>query len=102
MDADSGGGSIDADNDGYDASVDCDDNDWRAYPGVAYMDSSSACMVDADYDGYGDAYPLTWGVQAGTDCDDDDIQSIPELMTTQMMGLIKTVTGLMRAQVVER
>ena len=48
---------------------DCDDSHDKAYPGVAYQDSSEDCMLDADGDGYGDAASVG-SIVAGTDCDD--------------------------------
>ncbi len=50
---------------------DCDDDDKDTYPGSAEKDSKSACMQDADDDGYGDDDPPA-GVTPGTDCNDDD------------------------------
>ena len=32
---------------------DCDDADAMTYPGAAEMDSETACLTDADEDGYG-------------------------------------------------
>ena len=51
--------------------TDCDDTDGDTYPGAATIDSSTACMTDADGDGYGDDNPAS-GVTAGNDCDDSD------------------------------
>ena len=50
---------------------DCDDGESSAYPGAAESESSSACMLDDDSDGYG-SDTTTGSVVAGTDCDDDD------------------------------
>ena len=50
---------------------DCDGSDPRTFPGVAVNEPFfSACMRDADSDGFGDLTPPA-GVTAGTDCDDD-------------------------------
>ncbi len=62
----------DADADGVDScSGDCDDADADAFPGAAELDDASACMRDADGDGWGDA-TVTGDVVPGTDCNDDD------------------------------
>ena len=53
------------------AGGDCDDADPNTYPGAAENDSSTACMTDADEDGYGDAY-ASGDVLGGNDCNDDD------------------------------
>ena len=50
---------------------DCDDADPNTYPGAAENDSDTACMTDADEDGYGDAY-ASGAVVGGNDCNDDD------------------------------
>ena len=52
-------------------STDCDDSDADTYPGAASNDSSTACMTDADGDGYGDDSPAS-GVTAGSDCNDSN------------------------------
>ena len=66
-----GGSSlIDDDGDGVSGLFDCDDNDAQAYPGAAPNDSTTACMVDSDGDGYGDSNPSSPFAVAGTDCDD--------------------------------
>jgi hypothetical protein len=49
---------------------DCDDDDPAAYPGAAEVEAPEACMRDLDEDGWGDEFPETVGVEAGTDCDD--------------------------------
>ena len=50
---------------------DCDDSSDKIYPGAAPKDSQSACMKDADDDGYGDDNPPI-GVKAGSDPADND------------------------------
>ena len=50
-------------------STDCDDGDEFTFPGAAETESSTACMTDADADGYGSESPAS-GVTAGTDCND--------------------------------
>ncbi|MSQ02055.1 MAG: lamin tail domain-containing protein [Myxococcales bacterium] len=57
-------GSYDVTNDD-----DCDDADATTFPGVAEEDSTTACMSDADGDGFGDTTAPSGGT-AGTDCDD--------------------------------
>ena len=63
---------VDVDEDGYTDMQDCDDNDPYTFPGAALEDSESACMTDADGDGYGDSNPASESIEAGTDCDDSD------------------------------
>ena len=50
-------------------SEDCDDNEEMAYPGSAYNESQSDCMLDVDGDGYGDAN-VSGNTVPGQDCDD--------------------------------
>ena len=68
---------LDSDVDGFGALVDCDDTDANAYPGAAFLESTSACMLDADGDGYGDSTPSNPLVQSGQDCDDADFSTKP-------------------------
>ena len=76
-DSEQGEASVAADSDGIDTcSGDCDDDDSITYPGAAESDSSTACMTDADGDGYGSDSPLS-GVTAGTDCDDTNSNFSP-------------------------
>ena len=50
---------------------DCDDAEALAYPGAAASDSSTACMLDADLDGYGDSsFSTVYSI--GSDCVDSD------------------------------
>jgi hypothetical protein len=55
---------------------DCDDADPSTSAGIAVNDSTTACMTDADGDGYGGADPAD-GVTPGTDCDDADASVNP-------------------------
>lgn len=55
---------------------DCADDNADAFPGAAENDSDTACMEDADGDGYGDAMPPE-GVEPGTDCDDGNGFAFP-------------------------
>ena len=69
----------DADGDGqismaYDG-TDCDDDDAATFTGAA-LEAPTACMTDADADGWGDAAPAP-GVTPGTDCADDDATAYP-------------------------
>ncbi len=70
------GACRDLDGDGYCLYEDCDDTDAATYPGAAELDSTTACMTDADGDGYGDDRPAS-GVTAGSDCDDSDAAISP-------------------------
>lgn len=54
-----------------DDTSDCDDSDPNAFPGAAEWESDSACMRDADGDGWGDV-AATDTVEPGQDCDDKD------------------------------
>ena len=72
--------NVDNDQDGFMDYEDCDDNDANTYPGAAIEDSESACMTDADGDGYGaDGTQLDESSYAepGTDCDDTDPEINP-------------------------
>lgn len=77
MGAFGGSGLLDDDGDGFGALVDCDDNDASAFPGAAFLESTSACMLDDDGDGYGDSVPSNPLVQPGQDCNDADISVKP-------------------------
>lgn len=55
---------------------DCDDLDPYTYPGAAEAESESACMTDADLDGFGTASPRG-GITAGTDCNDANDEVYP-------------------------
>lgn len=55
---------------------DCDDADEYTYPGAAQYDSSSACMRDADADGWGDM-DVPAHITAGSDCADDLTRAWP-------------------------
>ena len=73
--------SEDNDGDGYSiADGDCDDDNPKAYPGVATLDSTDKCMLDRDGDRYGDimvsSFPDANGYQ-GTDCDDGSVDTFP-------------------------
>ena len=50
---------------------DCDDDDGLTFPGAAWSDDATACMTDADGDGWGESAPAS-GVTEGSDCDDAD------------------------------
>ena len=68
----------DADGDGVDTcSGDCDDTDPSTHPGAAEAEDPTACMRDADGDGWGDA-AATGAVTPGQDCDDSDPALDPE------------------------
>ena len=64
---------IDADNDGFNAYFDCNDYDAFTYPGAAENNSTTACMTDADGDGFGDIA----GATPGNDCNDSDASTFP-------------------------
>ena len=49
--------------------TDCDDGDGSTFPGAAWAEDASACLQDADGDGWGAAAPVS-AAAAGTDCND--------------------------------
>ena len=75
--------TLDADGDGENSDTDCDDSDNSTYSGAAANDSTTACMTDADGDGYGDVD----GTTAGTDCDDSDSMVNPGATEIQNDGI---------------
>lgn len=70
----------DADSDGFAAGTspgqDCDDTDVNAFPGAAEAESLTACMRDADGDGWGDA-TASATFTSGNDCADDSASTFP-------------------------
>ena len=52
--------------------LDCDDSNPAAFPGAAQQDNMTACLVDADGDGFGATYPANGDITPGTDCNDGD------------------------------
>lgn len=67
-------GARDNDGDGFIGCIDdCNDNDAFTYPGAGFNEADpTACMIDMDGDGWGEATPDIGSVVAGTDCNDDD------------------------------
>ncbi|MBO85270.1 MAG: hypothetical protein CL927_07920 [Deltaproteobacteria bacterium] len=64
---------------------DCADTDPLTYPGAADLEDASACMTDADDDGWGDLSPAD-GVTAGTDCNDANHTEYPGAVTEATGG----------------
>ena len=58
---------------------DCDDNDILTYFGIASSESIQDCYRDADGDGFGDKFPTNENVSVGSDCNDDNTNTFPEL-----------------------
>lgn len=67
----------DDDGDGWDSSDDCDDSNAAIFPGAAHAEDPTACMEDADGDGWGADRPSSASAVAGTDCDDTDSATFP-------------------------
>ena len=57
-------------------STDCDDGSSFTYPGAAYLESFTDCMLDADEDGFG-SQSVSQAVDMGSDCDDGDASIHP-------------------------
>ena len=87
------GNCVDGDGDGYCPPKDCDDNDASTFPGSAEKESATACMSDADGDGYGDAAPAS-GVTAGADCDDSASGVSPGATEVVADGVDQTCDGV--------
>ena len=77
-----GSGLVDNDGDGFGALVDCDDTNSSSFPGAAFLESTTACMLDSDGDGYGDESPSNPLVQGGQDCNDSNTK--PGLQNSAM------------------
>lgn len=74
---------IDEDQDGYYDYEDCNDLDPYTHPGAAENEADpTACMTDADGDGFGDTTPATSLIAPGTDCDDDNPDIHPNASET--------------------
>ena len=72
--------AVDVDGDGqripnFDG-TDCDGDDPWTHTGAAEVEDASACMTDADEDGWGEVSPGA-GVTEGTDCNDSDASEYP-------------------------
>ena len=67
-------GARDNDGDGFISCIDdCNDNDALTFPGAGFNEADpTACMTDADGDGWGDMNPDPGSAAMGTDCDDTD------------------------------
>ncbi|MDG1480061.1 MAG: proprotein convertase P-domain-containing protein [Myxococcota bacterium] len=93
-DTDSGGEAcLDDDSDGVTTcDGDCDDDDSSTFPGAAPDDSPSACMTDADGDGYGADSPAS-GVSPGTDCNDANSTLNPAAAETEFDGVDSNCDG---------
>ncbi|MBK7756632.1 MAG: FG-GAP repeat protein [Deltaproteobacteria bacterium] len=87
------GNCVDGDGDGFCPPKDCDDSDNKTFPGSAEKESSTACMSDADGDGYGDVAPAT-GVVAGADCDDSASGVNPAATEVVADGVDQTCDGV--------
>jgi hypothetical protein len=87
-----GVGAYDEDGDGFEYSMDCDDQDASIYPGAAELDSDTECMKDSDYDGYGDNGAGSF--VSGTDCNDSDATINPSATEITGDGIDQNCDGV--------
>lgn len=66
---------------------DCDDQSWVTYPGAAFYDSTTACLKDADGDGF------ALDSEGGTDCNDADANISPNATEIAVDGVDQNCDG---------
>ena len=72
---------------------DCDDVAANIFPGVAWLDSPTLCMRDADQDGFGDSVAPEQG-HSGSDCDDNDSSFHPNAYEVIADGIDQNCDGV--------
>ena len=70
--------------------TDCEDLYDFTYPGAAYNDSTTDCMMDADGDGYGAIDLANASIVWGTDCEDGDSSTYPGVGYNESSALCLT------------
>ena len=91
--------NIDDDLDGFsEFDGDCDDANASTYPGAAFLDSETDCMLDSDGDGYGSSVIESeqiiderMPILLGTDCDDNDAASTHKSIDADCDNLDQTI-----------
>ena len=73
--------------------MDCDDNNPFIFPGIASLDSNTACMKDEDGDGFGDSNVLG-PVSVGSDCNDQNAMISPNATEICDGGIDNNCNGL--------
>jgi hypothetical protein len=79
---------IDNDEDGFEADIDCNDEDANVFPG-SVAESTELCLLDGDGDGFGDA-SASAPYDAGTDCADADPLTFPGAAENESDALCQT------------
>jgi len=102
-----GSNTVDADNDGYDATIDCNDNDASMNPGAGELcgdakdndcngltdqeDPVCGSLTCTDYDG--DGYSAEGGDCGTVDCNDEDADIYPGACDTKGDGIDQDCSG---------
>ena len=90
---------VDEDRDGYDDTVDCDDNAYQVYPGAPELlcdgeDNDCDALVDEDFDVDADGAFAIGGCESGTDCDDADATIAPGAAEVPYDGVDQDCDGM--------